>query len=283
MAYKRNVKRAYGQRAKIRHTALSPVHHLNFRNEWEANFDRAIAEAYALKKQGYLVDEAIERGALTQSQANRLIKRLQELGCESQTIPVATWAGEKVVFIVYKPPKEPQPSREAEPKPERKSQMPPEKLAERFVNQFFRQEDDPKEAWDKLKTDGYMLDPPHYVAFISKHSQSQDPLVTQLKQLTNPIKTFRNGEAIYKALRKGERAGLTTITFGPNNTMSVGIENVRRALKVLSSGEIRVYCGGDEKPVYFVDETENAVAVAPRSEDSLARKASFDIVVTTIK
>jgi hypothetical protein len=109
MAYgKSKVKQTYAQpRRPLRHSIYSPAHHATFRTEWESNLEPAIAKVQALKNEGYMADEALQRGALTESQAERFASRLKELGCEIQIIPIATWAGEKVVFLVYKPPKEP--------------------------------------------------------------------------------------------------------------------------------------------------------------------------------
>ncbi|MGB9672197.1 MAG: hypothetical protein ACPLZY_03520, partial [Candidatus Norongarragalinales archaeon] len=104
MSYKPSPRQTYGQRQ--RRLASPPVAHYSFRQDWETNFDKAVAQANQLKAQGFLVEEGIEKGALIESQAQQAAKRLKAAGFDVQFIPVASWAGEKVVFVVFKPPKE---------------------------------------------------------------------------------------------------------------------------------------------------------------------------------
>ncbi|MGB9672402.1 MAG: hypothetical protein ACPLZY_04570, partial [Candidatus Norongarragalinales archaeon] len=104
MSYKPSPRQTYGQRH--RRLGYPSIAHHSFRQDWETNFDKALAQANQLKAQGFLVEEGIQKGALTESQAQKFAKNLQQAGFDVQLIPVASWAGEKVVFVVFKPPKE---------------------------------------------------------------------------------------------------------------------------------------------------------------------------------
>jgi hypothetical protein len=275
MAYgKSKVKQTYAQpRRPLRHSVYSPVHHATFRTEWESNLEPAIAKVQALKNEGYMADEALQRGALTESQAERFASRLKELGCEIQIIPIATWAGEKVVFLVYKPPKEPvqQQQPEAKPPPSLKQPASPEEYLQRFLKEFYDDNDPrvPEEA-NRFKNEGWAMDPQRIMAVINKDAPGKagpDSLLGMAKSLHGsvPLASFPKANDVMTALRraKGSKShDYDYVAWAPDILTS--IDYARKALKILGpKTPIRVCCEKKQSPIYFMDPNGNAVVVAP--------------------
>jgi hypothetical protein len=283
MSYKRNEKRSYMPR-KLRST-FSTLHHISFRNEWESNLDNAIAQAYKLKEQGYMVEESLQRGALMESQAKSLLKRLKEMDCDAQIIPVATWHGEKVVFLVYKPPKEPAPTREVE-KPQAvkrvKPQLPPEELVKKYVKTFFAGTSKEPD-YSKLQTDGFIIDPHYVCAFIPKTSNQPSGIVGMLRTLQKgaPLKTFENTAELAKALGYAKRIGNANIAFDDAGTVVISLQNFQKALKVLGRGEFSVHSEGKDKPAFIVDWEGNAIAIAPVIDPEPSLTTTVDGAIKT--
>lgn len=258
-------RRSYMPTRGLRHFAATPAHHLSFRNQWEANLENAIAQAERLRAEGYMVEEGIQRGALTQSQAEREAKRLSMQGYEIQTIPVTEWAGEKIVFLVYKPPKEPV----APPKPKMEAQRigTVEELVQRFTNVWYkdRQELIPDETF-KLKTEGHMIDPSRCVALIPRTSVGKSP--TDLVGMAEgyrkelPITVIENTPKFRVALARLQKK-YENITFDPQGKHAVQIKYLKEALRTFEGyRRIKVH-GQPEKPIYLINEAGDAIAIAP--------------------
>jgi hypothetical protein len=274
MAYgKSKVKQTYAQpRRPLRHSIYSPAHHATFRTEWESNIEPAIAKVQALKNEGYMADEALQRGALTESQAERFASRLKELGYETQIIPIATWAGEKVVFLVYKPPKEPvqQQQPETKPPPSLKQPATPEEYLQRFLKEFY-DDNDPRlpDETNRFKNEGWAMDPGRIMAVINKDApyRGGDTLLGMAKELHGsvPLASFPKANDVMTALRraKGSKShNYDYVAWGPDILTS--IDYARKALKILGpKTPVRVSCKSKDKPVYFMDPDGNAVVVAP--------------------
>ncbi|MGB9672403.1 MAG: hypothetical protein ACPLZY_04575 [Candidatus Norongarragalinales archaeon] len=275
MAYsKRSVRQTYApSRRSLRQIIYSPSRHSAFKVEWESNLEPAITRVQALKKEGYLVDEALQRGALTESQAERIAKRLKEMGYEIQTIPIATWAGEKVVFLVPKPPKEPvapkQPQTQPTPQPEQETS--PDEYLQRFLKTFYDANDpEIQTEIDHFKTDGWAMDNQRKIAFVSKDAPQKggpDSLVGMAKQFKQgvPLASFAKANDLLTALRRAKgsaRKNYGYVAWGPD--MITSIEDARRALKIMEpTTRIAVHCVGKDRPVFFMDPAGNAVVVAP--------------------
>ncbi|MGB9672405.1 MAG: hypothetical protein ACPLZY_04585 [Candidatus Norongarragalinales archaeon] len=275
MAYsKRSVRQTYApSRRPLRQIIYSPSRHSAFKVEWESNLEPAITRVQALKKEGYLVDEALQRGALTESQAERIAKRLKEMGYEIQTIPIATWAGEKVVFLVSKPPAEPVAPKptQTEPTPPPKQETSPEEYLQRFLKTFYVANDpDIQNELDRFKNEGFAMDRRRVVALISKDAPQKygsDSLVGMAKQFKQgvPLASFAKANDLLTALRRA-KGGATKrygyVAWEPD--MITSIEEAQRALKILDpKTRVAVYCKEKDKPVYFMNPDGNAVAVAP--------------------
>ena len=277
MAYgKSKVKQTYAQpRRPLRQSLYSPAHHATFRTEWESNLEPAIAKVQALKNEGYMADEALQRGALTESQAERFASRLKELGYETQIIPIATWAGEKVVFLIYKPPKEPVQQQQPETKPPLSLKQPasPEEYLQRFLKEFY-DDNAPEvpEETNRFKHEGWAMDPQRIMAVINKDAKGPiepDPtsLLGMAKALHGsvPLASFPKANDVMTALRKAKGSkshNYGYVAWGPD--MLTSIDYARKALKILGpKTPVRVYCEKKESPIYFMDPDGNAVVVAP--------------------
>jgi hypothetical protein len=264
----------------IRQT-VTVSHHQSFRQEWDSNFDKAVAQAQALQKEGYLVEEGLRRGAMLERQAYTLTRRLQDTGYETQTIPVATWQGEKVVFVVYKPPKEAVPPPPPKPtrKPKIEQKLTPEQLAQMFEKVVFTAKDDPTNEIDRFKREGWMMDPHRIIAFISKDAPAtggSDSLIGMARELKqgNPLASFAKAMDLTKALRAAKATKqYVNVQVGPD--MAVSIDNLRNATKTFGYAPIGIYCKGKEKPIYVMDLDGNAVAIAPVIEPNPS--ATIDI------
>lgn len=279
MSYKAVARQSYGQRKRLRHTAITPSHHFSFKADWEANLEKAIAEAQKFKDQGYLVDEGIEKGAFMESQANRVAKRLKDMGCETQLIPVARWAGENVVFIIYKPPKELQapPS----PKPKASPKIETEKVYERFLKTFWSktsEKPDPQEFANK----GYVIDPGKYVALIAPNAPSAESLVKMLRDEQakgTGICVFENTPKFQVTTTKNKNAGSRFVVFDMQGKIGARIRYFREALKVLGKGKIKVFSPGASIPVYLVREDGHAIAIAPPTDLDVTKAVTINSLV----
>ncbi|MEM3361415.1 MAG: hypothetical protein QXV85_09470 [Candidatus Bathyarchaeia archaeon] len=279
MSYKAVARQSYGQRKRLRHVAITSSHHFSFKVDWEANLEKAIAEAQKFKDQGYLVDECIEKGAFLESEANRVAKRLKDMGYETQLIPVARWAGENVVFIIYKPPKEPKPTPskpKASPKPET------EKVYERFLKTFWSKTSEKPDPQD-FANKGYAIDPGKYVALIVPNAPSADPLVKMLRDEqakgTPPINVFDNTPKLQVATTKNKNAGSQFVVFDTQGRIGARIRYFREALKVLGKGKIKVFSQGVDLPIYLVREDGHAIAIAPPTDLDVSKAVTIDSLV----
>ena len=260
MSYKPSPRQTYGQRQ--RRVASTPTSHYGFRQEWEANFDNAVAQANKLKGEGYLVEEGIQKGALIESQAQQVAKRLKEAGFDVQFIPVASWAGEKVVFVVFKPLKEdvaiPQPRTSS-----KKKTSDVKTLMDKFVQALSENID----VNEQLQEKGYIYDSHYTIAFIPRGQQGIDVVAQWARDI--PLKeqqiieldntpTFRRLLRAAKVKDKKE-----VISFDSGNTLTIRMENLQKVLRVFDDGPIRVYAvPGSDKPLLFYNEDGHAIAVA---------------------
>jgi|YelNatPaOPRAMG01_1025707.scaffolds.fasta_scaffold11575_8 hypothetical protein len=263
MSYKPSPRQTYKQRRK--HTPFTSAAHYSFRQDWETNFDRAVAQAEALKAQGYLVEEGIQKGALTESQARQVARRLKEAGFDVQLIPVASWAGEKVVFVVFRPPKEgatmPQP------------RAPPKKKAsdvKTLMKKFVQANSTDSESIDvdkQLREKGYLYDSHYTVAFLPRGQQGTDALAQWVRDIPlkqPPIIELDNTPTFRMLVRASKvKDRKTVIAFDSANKLTIRTENFQKVLRVFDDGRIRVYAvPGDDKPLIFYNDDGHAIAVA---------------------
>lgn len=273
MSYKRASKSAYAQR---RMRKQLPSLNYAFRSAWESNIDRALARIEELKSQGWNVD--VERGALTQNQADLLADEAERMGCEVERIPVAEWGEELkdlAQFIAYKhkeggetPPIIPKIQAQEKPSRTVQSAMTPEQVMNAYVKEFFTKgrEPDPNE----VKT-GYLLDPTRCVAMIRRDFSSSTPntIVDSARKLMSQgsqIEEFENTAKIRQSLRNAKKLAHQPkyVTLGSLGTGNhVKINYFEKALKVLGKGRIRVYAEKEDGPVYVVNSQRDIVAIAP--------------------
>jgi hypothetical protein len=268
MSYKAYPRKSYGQRQK--HTIFSLSHHRNFRQEWEANFDKAVTEANKFKDQGFLVEEGIEKGALTESQAKKVAQRLQTSGYEVQLIPVATWAGEKVVFVIFKPPKEQPKPQEPTPQPAATKQAKDktQEICLRYFKTFWGIASPPPD-FEQLTNKGYLIDPTKYTALILPTATSQDELVKMVRnqQATGtPLATFDSTPKFRLTASRNKNMGSRFVVFDTQGKIGVRIDYFINILKVLGKGKINVYSPGPDMPVYLEHETGVVFAIAPPTD-----------------
>jgi|YelNatPaOPRAMG01_1025707.scaffolds.fasta_scaffold11575_7 hypothetical protein len=280
MSYKAVARQSYGHIKRLRHATITPLHHFNFKADWETNLEKAIAQAQKFKDQGYLVDECIEKGTFLESQANRVVKRLKEMGFETQLIPVARWSGENVVFVIYKPPKETQATPSA-PKPKEPKKAEADKLYERYFKTFWGKGSKQPDLQEFAKK-GFLVDPTKYVALITPNAAPLDSLVKMLRDEQakgTPIRVFDNTPKLQVTTTKNKNAGSQFVLFDDKGNIGVRIRYFREVLKVLGKGKIKVFSPGKDMPLYLVREDGHAIAIAPAMDLDVAKAVTVDSLV----
>jgi hypothetical protein len=241
----------------MRSMALGPSSHEAFRREWEANFDAAMEKAWQLEKQGFHVEESLQRGALMESKAKQLSKQLEERGFQVELIPVAKWGKEQVVFLVYKPPEKP-----VEPKPPAQKAL---KLlsAEEILNNFgktFGFETD-KNPLFELAKEGIVMDKAHMVGVVDIEfkpqpgAESSKVLVCQRgrKAKTAGLKLaqFYNDSKLRAALLQLEKFKHKWISPDSKKEFPIAINFFRKVLRVVDDGPVTAYAPDADGPIFF--------------------------------
>jgi len=259
--------------ALMRASLITPAHHEAFRQEWEANFNEAMRKCEELQKKGYLVEESLQRGALMESKAKKMAEQLKLLGCEVELIPVAKWAGEKVVFLVYKPGAKPAeaPKPQAPTPAQPSKQITREDIVNAFVKNFTYQSAGTvlTPNVQKFQVEGQMADPRHYAALVDPDAPSSDALVFKVRNarqstpdahIINTPK-YRNAITRLKAQKKAE-----FFLFSTSQNKGVRIEYLQKALRSLGDGPLKVYFGGSQlDPIILLraEPPHLAVVLAP--------------------
>lgn len=282
MSYKPSPHQTYGQRRK--HTAFTSVAHYSFRQNWEANFDKAVAQAEALKGQGYLVEEGIQKGALTESQAQRVAKHLQQAGFDVRLIPVASWCGEKVVFVVFKPPKEGTTILQPRPLPKKKTSD-VKTLMEKFI-QAISTNSESIDVDEQLREKGYIYDSNYTIAFLPRGHQGTDVLAQWTRDIPlkeKPMIELENTPTLRMLVRAIKvKDKKTAIAFDSANKLTIKTENLQKVLRIFDDGRIRVYAvPGHDKPLIFYNNDGHAIAVARYMEPLTQEIASITGLLST--
>lgn len=263
MSYRSSPRQTYGQKRK--QTAFTSAAHYSFRQDWDANFDKALVQAEALKGQGYLVEEGIEKGTLTESQAQRMARYLQQAGFDVQLIPVASWGGEKVVFVVFKPPKEGATIPQPRTLPKRKTSD-IKTLMEKFT-QAITTDSESIDVNEQLREKGYIYDSNYTIAFLPRDQKGTDVLAEWARDIPlkeKPIIELQN-TPIFRMLVRASKVKdkKTTIAFDSASKLTIRTENLQKVLRVFDDGRIRVYAvPGYDKPLIFYNDDGDAIAVA---------------------
>ena len=247
----------------IRSMLTTPALHEAFRREWEANFDSAMEKARQLEKQGFLVEESLQRGALMESKAKQLSKQLQERGFQVELIPVAKWGKEQAVFLIYKPPEKP-----VEPKPSASASKTMKPLSvQQIIQNFYTQfesDDDPSKL-----SEGAIIDKEKVVgvvdinavgtterAFISKRGK-------QAKDSGIKLSQFYNNSDLRAAVRYLKSREHKWISPDYQMAFPINIDYFLRILRVLGDGLIVAYAPDKNGPIYFFNErAPSNIAVA---------------------
>jgi len=270
--------------ATMRASAITPASHEAFRREWDTNFDTALQKARELQKKGFLVEESLQHGALMESKAKSLAESLKQRGYEVELIPVAKWAGENVVFLIYKPKGKPKgkPKETTEPKPTTGTgkEPTPEEIIYAFVKNFTYNYPSGPVAPDpsKLPTEGHIPDPKHIAALVDPASSSNVPTVDKLRtalKTMQPTVRFENSTKLRVAAtrlnaqlkKKHGDSGFVTFDGKPDKTVDLDV--FIKSLRSLGDGPMLVYAFPNRfDPFYLVRERPPhlAIALAPYIE-----------------
>ena len=243
----------------MRHTIYSPSTYQRFREDWETGLNAALARAEALRKEGWTID--VDRGALMGGQAKKMEVSFESAGFETQTIPVAKWSGEDVVFLAYKQRSRAETAAETtKPKPIQPV-LTPEDLFVAYKKEFYGSNEPPE-----TDVDGDMIMSSDHISMLIPRDAvpTKDTFVGAAKILDGVKKL---GEFIYTpsldtALEiEQKKMGKEYISMGSGDE-AVNIDHVRRGLKVLGRGNIEMY-GGEAKPTVFTNQEGDKFVIAP--------------------
>jgi len=259
--------------ATMQASAIAPASHEAFRQEWDTNFDLALQKARELQKKGFLVEECLQKGALMESKAKKLTEDLKQRGYEVELIPVAKWADENVVFLIYKPTRKtatPQPQTIRTVKP-----LTPEDIINAFVKNFTYQypsgPESPNPAY--FRQSGHMPDPKLVAALVDPDHPSKDAIIEKIRQTRNEPPTYRFENtpkfrgAINRLVAKNKYAEY--IVFDNKIPKGVHIQYLKKALRSIGDGPIRVYVlPGRFDPIYLLreDPPRYAILLSPYIE-----------------
>jgi len=239
-------------------TTFSPAMHEAFRREWEANFESAIEKAMQLAKQGFHVEECLQKGAMMESKAKRLSEQLEKQGFTVELIPIARWGKEQAVFLVYKPPEKPVPP--PPPKPKFKP-MDAKQIIQGFYRHF--------EAIDDLahfENKGYAMDRRRIVALIDMNKDNTISERGRKAKQSGFLTKFYNDSRFRSALLRLKRAHKTFVYLDADEKYVATIDTLSKVLRALGDGPVSVYAI-DDGPIYFFNERavpDNiAIAYAP--------------------
>jgi hypothetical protein len=266
--------------ATMRASAITPASHEVFRQEWDANFDIALQKAKELRKKGFLVEESLQRGALMESKAKSLAENLKQGGYEVELIPVAKWAGENVVFLIYKPTEKAKETTEPTPTTGTGKEPTPQDIIDAFVKNFTYHYPSGSQAPDpiKLPTEGHIPDPKHIAALVDPSSSSNTPTVDKLRtalKTMQPTVRFENSTKLrvaatrLNAQLKKKHGDNGYVTFDGKADKTVDLDVFIRSLRSLGDGPMLVYAFPNRfDPFYLVRERSPhlAIAMAPYIE-----------------
>lgn len=220
---------------------------------WQAGISVALSEIEKLKREGWVFE--IERGAMTQDQANYFMQVADRLGNETKVVPVSD--GEApAVFIGYKP--------------SEKAKAPKSKAAKKEART------DPVVAWqrhyykknpeDMKEDDGAFTNPDGSMALLRPDA---DGFADTLDQALN--QTLKTVPLQYRKITLAEIAAtnagntLKYITFAKGTNFKV--ELVKDAIRVLGYRTKKVgptaYLGALNKPLLIRDPEGWSVLIAP--------------------
>jgi hypothetical protein len=215
-----------------------------------------------------------------ESKAKSLAESLKQRGYEVELIPVAKWAGENVVFLIYKPIEKAKEA--AEPKPTEKTgkELTPQDIIDAFVKNFTYNYPSGPVAPDpsKLPTEGHIPDPKHIAALVDPASSSNVPTVDKLRtalKTMQPTIRFENSTKLRVAAtrlnaqlkKKHGDSGFVTFDGKPDKTVDLDV--FIRSLRSLGDGPMLIYAFPNRfDPFFLVRERPPhlAIAMAPYIE-----------------
>jgi hypothetical protein len=268
---KQSSKSGYRQ---LRRSAVGPNAHAKFREDWDKGLDAAMAQIKKLRSEGWIVDE---NRTWMRNQVSPVKKDFEFQGFDTETIPIANWAGEDVVFVAFRPHKaEPEPVTPpiASAKPQEgslRTQPEPNFTAERAMQAYADTLEKPLVDLDN--DNGFIMAPDFAWGFASRDASPSDQgkkdLLEKGRELAlNPARAnFNNAGNVRESFVNAGNAGKEVVDFvEPKGTMStsgISIEKIVKALDALGGGDIRVVQEDSSNPAFIFNEKGDMVMIAP--------------------
>jgi len=248
MSYRQKGKQSYS----ISRRRQLPSLNTSFRPIWDKGLGEALIQIEKLRNEGWIVDS--ERGALTQSQADEFVKRVEKSGFETTRIPVARWEEDLAQFVAYKPKQgesiESSIPPEAQPEPKKSREASEVDPIERFQMMFW-----PRGSPD-LPDEGTLMSPGRDMAVVN-HNASPTHSLSKLASETISQATVR-GLLDYDKLVKALKAKKDKVKFKTGEHFS--LDKMKRSVKVLGKGEAYF---ASTKPLAVKNKRGDVFLIAP--------------------
>jgi len=257
---------------QLRRSVVGPNTHAKFREDWDKGLDAAMAQIKKLRSEGWIVDD---NRTWMRNQVSPVKRDFENQGFDTETIPIANWAGEDVVFVAFRPRKaEPTPTPTASVKPTQngslRTQPEPNFTAERAMQAYADTLEMPLVDLDN--DNGFIMAPDFAWGFASRDASPRDQgkkdLLEKGRELAlNPARAnFNNAGNVRESFVNASNAGKEVVDFiepkGTTSTNGISIEKIVKALDSLGGGDIRVV-QEDGSPAFIFNEKGDMVMIAP--------------------
>jgi hypothetical protein len=232
--------------------------------------DAATGQIKKLRSEGWIVDD---NRTWMRNQVSPVKRDFENQGFDTETIPIANWAGEDIVFVAFRPRKaEPIPTPTASAKTQNGSLLThpdPNFTAERAMQAYADTLEKPLVDLDN--DNGFIMAPDFAWGFASRdaspNDQGKKDLLEKGRALAlNPARA-NNTEAISESFVNAGNAGKEVVDFvkpkGTTSTSGISIEKIVKALDALGGGFIRIVQEDNSTPAFIFNEKGDMVVIAP--------------------
>jgi len=251
---------------QLRRSTVGPNAHTKFREDWDKGLDAATVQIKKLRSEGWIVDE---NRTWMQNQVSPIKRDFENQGFDTETIPIANWAGEDVVFVAFRPHK-PEPT----PTPTSESVLThpdPNFTAERAMQAYADTLEKPLVDLDN--DNGFIMAPDFAWGFASRDASPNDQGKKDLLEkgralaLNTARAHFNNSGNVSESFVNAGNAGKEVVDFvepkGTTSTSGISIEKIVKALDALGGGFIRVVQEDSSNPAFIFNEKGDMVMIAP--------------------
>ena len=272
-------------------TYLSPGQQANFRKDWDRGLEEAEERIKRIREEGWNV----ETRRTWIGVPDKLKSDMAREGFDMETVPIANWQGEDIVFVAFRPKTAPvvppiQSQSAAQPIPLR-TDPDPNFTADKAIEAFCTAVGKPSSEVDN--DNGFLISPDGSWGFASRTATTPNDgdkkdLIEEGRKLVNepPRAVFNNCDNVREAFQNAAKAGKDVVDFitpqGQPSTGGISIELIDKVLDSLGGGDIRVVQNTDG-PAYFANHQGDMAIVQfanvdpndPKEQEIVARYGDF--------